>query len=170
MPDDKTPVQAGSLFELTTFLDGRSLAWGIFEDRFGKLRRRFKVELLGRWHDDLFELEEQFTYDDGTRETRVWRVTPMGAGRFSATCPDCVGAAHGTCDADSIRMSYRFRLKLDARRIDVDFEDRIYRVGDGVAFNRATMRKWGIRLGEVSLFFRREDAASGRGSDNNAVL
>jgi hypothetical protein len=38
----------------------------------------------------------------------------------------------------------------------VDFDDRIYRMGEGRAVNRATMSKWGIKLGELSLFFVRD--------------
>ena len=168
MASDMTPIRPGSLFELTTFLEGRSSAWGIFEDRFGKVRRRFSVELLGRWQDKTFCLEEQFTYADGARETRVWHVTPTSGGQFTATSADCVGTAYGSCDMDTIRMSYRFRLKIDAHALNVDFDDRIYRVGDGIAVNRATMSKWGVRLGEVSLFFRRDDAA-GSSKDIRAV-
>lgn len=170
MATDMTPVRPGSLFELTTFLEGRSHAWGVFEDRFGKPRRRFSVELVGRWQDNEFLLEESFTYDDGASETRVWHVSPKGNGRFTATCADCVGTAYGECDADTIRMSYRFRLKLDAREINVDFDDRIYRIGDGLAVNRATMSKWGVKLGEVSLFFRREGMTDQPPSMRPAIL
>jgi hypothetical protein len=160
MTADLNPHSQNRLFELTTFLEGRSFAWGVFEDRFGRVRRRFTVELNGRWNEGSFELDEEFFYDDGSRETRSWRVTPTGGGRFTATCADCVGEANGSCDADTIRMSYRFRLRIDSRVIDVDFDDRIYFVGDGVAVNRATMSKWGVRLGDVSLFFRRADASA----------
>lgn len=160
MTNEISSAEPDGLFELTTFLEGRSFAWGVFEDRFGNVRRRFTVELTGRWQSKAFYLEERFTYEDGSRETRVWRVTPTGGGQFSATCPDCVGTALGRSDADSIRMSYRFRLKLNAREIEVDFDDRIYRIGDGLAVNRATMSKWGVTLGNVSLFFRREEVSS----------
>lgn len=153
MAQDMAQSGSGRLFELTSFLEGRSSAWGVFEDRFGKVRRRFSVELVGRWLDGVFRLEESFTYEDQTRETRVWLVVPRENGRFSATSDDCVGEAHGICDADQISMSYRFRLKLEARELHVDFEDRFYLIGDGIAVNRATMRKWGVKLGEVSLFF-----------------
>lgn len=160
MTSDTTRRPEDKRFELTSFLEGRTLAWGVFEDRFGKLRRRFSVEMNGRWNDDIFELEEVFTYDDGTIENRTWRVSPAGRGCFRATCADCVGAAHGECDTDTIRMSYKFRLKLDARVVTVDFDDRIYRMGEGIAVNRATMSKWGVRLGEISLFFRRDEAVT----------
>jgi hypothetical protein len=57
-------------------------------------------------------------------------------------------------------MSYRFRLKLASREIVVTFDDRLHRIGEMGAVNRATMSKWGIKLGELSLFFQRLPDAS----------
>lgn len=162
MAEATAPTASRDRFELTSFLHGHTSAWGVFEDRFGRLRRRFDVEMHGRWEDDVFVLDESFLYDTGAREQRTWRVVPAGAGRFTATCPDCIGSASGECDDHSIRMRYRFRLKLETREISVDFDDRIYRMGPTIAVNRATMRKWGIKLGELSLFFRRHAAAPAR--------
>lgn len=149
-------------FELTTFLEGRTTAWGIFEDRFGRLRRRFNVEMQGYWHGEAFHLDETFVYDTGEREERTWIVMPHGAGRFTATCADCVGGAVGECDDDSIRMRYRFRLRLKESEIVVAFDDRIYRMGNDIAVNRAVMSKWGVKLGALSLFFRREPQQDGQ--------
>lgn len=56
-------------------------------------------------------------------------------------------------------MAYCFRLKLSSRQLVVRFNDRIYRMGDDTAINRATITKWGVRLGELSIFFKREGAA-----------
>lgn len=158
MAQDMTPVSnQGSLrlFELTTFLEGRTRAWGVFEDRFGRVRRRLAVDMNGRWEGGAFVLDERFEYDGDAVETRTWRIVPLGAGRFRASCPDCVGDATGECSSDSVRMSYRFRLKLESREIVVTFDDRLHRIGDGIAVNRATMSKWGVKLGELSLFFQR---------------
>lgn len=143
-------------FELTSFFNGRTTAVGVFEDRFGRLKRRLEVRMHGQWIGSDFRLDEYFIYDTGETENRTWLITPGRDGSFTATCPDCVGKAEGRCDADSIRMHYAFRLKLTDSEIVVTFDDRIYRFGDGIAVNRATMRKWGVRLGELALFFRRE--------------
>ena len=158
MLQDMTPASsrnASRLFELTTFLEGRTRAWGLFEDRFGRVRRRLAVDMNGRWEGGEFLLDERFEYDGDAVETRTWRVVPLGAGRFRASCPDCVGDAMGECSPDSVRMSYRFRLKLERREVVVTFDDRLHRIGDGIAVNRATMSKWGVKLGELSLFFQR---------------
>ena len=153
MVTDAAKKHGDAGFDLTAFFAGATRGWGIFEDRFGKLRRRFTVEMHGRWQGGVFVLDERFRYETGEEESRVWRLTPQVHGRFSATSDDCVGTLAGVATPDSVTMRYRFILKLESRPITVDFDDRIYRMGDTIAVNRATMSKWGIKLGEVSLFF-----------------
>ena len=159
MPQDFNPVSAPEPFEITTFLLGRTRAWGVFEDRFGKLRRRFTVILHGHWKDDVFCLDETFKFDTGDVEVRKWLVRPSGDGRFVATCDDCVGELRGSTEPNVLRMRYKFRLDLGTTVLVVDFDDRIYRMGQHTAVNRATMRKYGVRLGELSLFFSKVPAA-----------
>ena len=156
---DATAAPSPGLFELTRFLEGQTTAWGVFEDRFRKLRRRFTVEMHGRWQDRVFVLEERFTYDTGEVEDRTWRIVPGDGGRFTATCSDCIGEARGVCSNDSVHMTYRFRLKFGTREMAVDFDDRVYRMTDSTAVNRATMSKWGVKIGELSLFFQRDEAS-----------
>lgn len=73
MPNDMSPIGEKSGFALTSFLLGRTRAWGIFEDRFGRVKLRFAVEMNGAWSGQTFVLNEQFNYDDGRSEKRVWR-------------------------------------------------------------------------------------------------
>lgn len=157
MANDMSP-SIGRLFELTAFLEGSVTAIGLFEDRFGRIRRRFRVDMEGRWQGSEFVVDEQFTYDDGEKETRVWTIRPEGGGRFSAETADCVGEAVGTCSTDQTTMRYKFRLRLKERDLVVDFDDRVYRMDDHRAINRASVRKWGIRLGEVTIYFERSGA------------
>ena len=90
MPHEVSPIARGQetpsrRFELTSFLDGKTRAWGVFEDRFGRLRRRFDVEMNGAWRGTNFVLDERFVYDDGRSEMRQWVVKPMPGGHFRAT-------------------------------------------------------------------------------------
>jgi hypothetical protein len=149
-------------FDLTSFLNGRTRAWGLVEDRFGRVRRSFSAELIGHWKGDVFVLDETFEFDDGEIDKRVWHVVPGSDGRFTATCSDCAGPAEGSATRDMVRMSYRFRLRLGGRTVLVDFDDRIHLVDDGLALNRATMSKWGVKVGELFVVFSREGAAEPR--------
>ena len=68
MPNDMSPVATDLEFNLTNFLEGRTRAWGIFEDRFGRVRQRFIVEMNGYWSGSIFLLHEKFIYGDGLEE------------------------------------------------------------------------------------------------------
>ncbi len=160
MANDAAAATLTDRFEITAFLAGRTTAWGIFEDRFGRLRRRFRVVMDGRWEGKVFVLDEAFHSDTGDTERRTWRIAPGAGGHFTGTCDDCLGQAAGASSADAVHMRYRFRLRMERRSIVVTFDDRIYRMADGLAINRATMSKWGIRLGEVSLVLEKEGAAA----------
>jgi hypothetical protein len=157
MANDMSPT-IGRLFEMSTFLDGPVTAWGIFEDRFGTLRRSFRVEMSGHWEGGKFLITEDFAYDDGETERRVWAIEPQGQGRFIGRTADCVGEASGQSYADRTLMKYRFKLRIKGREWLFDFDDRLYRIDDHRAFNRATVSKWGFTIGHVSIFFQRHDA------------
>lgn len=151
-----------SAFDPTRFFLGPTQAWGIVEDRRGRLRRKFSMAIDGKWNGDAFELHEAYTFDDGEKGTRVWRIDPGLNGHFTAVCDDCVTPAVGRYDADAIHMTYRFRLKVGQRTYDIDFDDRTHRMSDAIALNRATMRKWGIKVGELWVVFVRGPAAVSR--------
>ena len=160
MPNDMSPILEERVFSLTNFLEGKTHAWGIFEDRFEKVKLRFCVEMSGSWSGDIFILLEHFCYDDGREEKREWRVKPGENDQFTATCDDCIGEAVGRVVENEIQMRYRFRLKLKKRLLDVDFYDRIIKLDEHRAVNRAAMSKFGIKLGELSLFFEKDTARS----------
>jgi Protein of unknown function (DUF3833) len=144
-------------FDLTQFFDGHTAAHGIFEDRFGRVRRRFDGLFIGRWVGDEFVLNETFTFDDGEVDTRIWRLRRVVDGQFSATTEDCIGTAR--CDSLPLatRMRYDFKLKMKKRVLPVSLDDRIYRLDNRRAMNRCTVSKWGVKLGELSIFLEKVD-------------
>ncbi|MEO1281083.1 MAG: DUF3833 family protein [Pseudomonadota bacterium] len=148
-------IAVGGPLDLTEFLQGQSSAWGIFEDRFGKLRRTFIVELDGAWQGHDFVLNESFVFDDGERMHRVWRITPTSDGKFKAHADDVIGEAEGWTDGDAVRLSYDFMLRMGKNELSVRFSDRFYRVDTHNLMNKATLSKWGVTLGEMTIFFQR---------------
>jgi Protein of unknown function (DUF3833) len=153
------PPAARTLFDITRFLAGRTRASGVFEDRFGRVRRQFSADMVGAWEGETFVLKEDFSYSDGETEQRIWRIRSGEAGAFTATCDDCIGVASGQSADQSWRMRYDFRLRLKRRMLVVTFDDRVHRLDARRAINRATISKWGIRLGDVCLVMEKLDAA-----------
>lgn len=175
--NDKTP-DAGSVpasldadagtFDLLGYLDGPVRAWGVFEDRAGRVRRRFVADLAGHRDGMRFVIDEEFRFDDGAVEQRQWQFERGEGGAFHATATDVIGQAEGRAEAGGARMRYQFRLAIKGRSVVVDFDDRFYPIDADRIINRATVSKFGVRLGELTILFER-CAAGAAGCDAAAA-
>jgi Protein of unknown function (DUF3833) len=139
---------------LEQFLLGASSAVGMFEDRFGAVRRRMAITLDGRMDGATLVLDEHFTFDDGERERRVWRITPQGDAGYVATADDMIGVARGQATANGVAWSYRFSLRIGARRLKVRFHETFTLVSPDVMINRARVTKFGIQIGATTIVFK----------------
>ena len=142
--------------DLKQYFDGELVAHGIFTDRSGKVARRFVVQLTGTWTGNQGVLDERFIYSDGKTERRVWRLTDLGGGRWEGRADDVVGIATGVSSGNALNWRYTLALPVDGKVYEVQFDDWMYLVDDKVMLNKATMSKFGIRLGEVTLSFTKK--------------
>nr|WP_315488802.1 DUF3833 domain-containing protein [uncultured Rhodoferax sp.] len=139
--------------DLQQYFNGTLDAYGVFTDRSGAVVKRFTVLMQCTWTGDQGVLDEQFTYSDGTKQTRIWRLTKTGDGRFVGRADDVVGEAQGESRGNAFHWTYTLRLPVDNSVYDVQFDDWMYLMTDKVMLNKATMSKFGVRLGEVTLSF-----------------
>jgi len=141
--------------DLFRYFDGTVDAWGQFQDRSGKVVKRFKVLIRGTVRDGRLTLEEDFAYSDGTTERRVWTIEKTGEGRYRGTAGDVVGEAEGRSAGNALNWRYVLALEVDGRTWHVSFDDWMFLHEGGVLLNRAEMSKFGFRLGEVFIAFRK---------------
>jgi Protein of unknown function (DUF3833) len=146
-------TQAAPRLDLARYFNGRVEAHGMFQDRSGRVVKRFTVQMDCSWDGDRGVLDERFTYADGTLDRRVWRLTRLADGRYTGTADDVVGQAEGQVAGNAFRWGYTLKLPVDGKVYEVQFDDWMYLINDRVMLNRATMSKFGIRLGEVTLSF-----------------
>ena len=139
--------------ELDRYFNGRILAHGIFQQRGGEVVRRFTVVMDCHWEGHQGVLDEAFTYSDGSTQRRIWRLTKHADGRYTGTADDVVGEAQGQTAGNAFRWNYTLRLPVDGKEYEVQFDDWMFLVDDRVMLNRATMRKFGVTLGDVLLSF-----------------
>ena len=139
--------------DLQQYFNGTLDAYGVFTDRSGAVVKRFTVLMKCQWTGDEGVLDEAFTYSDGTKQTRIWRLTKTGNGKFVGRADDVVGEALGESRGNAFHWTYTMRLPVDNKVYDVQFDDWMYLVNDKVMLNKATMSKFGVRLGEVTLSF-----------------
>jgi hypothetical protein len=146
---------------LEEYFAGRTLATGLFEDRFGKVRRQFTVVIDGRRDGDDFILDEDFTYSDGEKQRRIWRLKKLPDGSYEGRADDIIGVASGRSAGNAFNFRYRMKLKTGTAKDGtpkywtVAFDDWLFLQSDGVLLNRATISRWGFEIGTITISFRR---------------
>lgn len=148
-------------FLLEEYFEGRTRAWGIFQDRFGNLWRQFVVDIQGTWDGETLTLVEDFVYSDGETEQRIWRVRRTGEHTYEGTADGVVGIAQGRAYGNVVNWAYDFDLRVGDRTWRVHFDDWMFLQDNDVMINRATVTKWGFTLGEATIFFQRAANAAG---------
>lgn len=138
---------------LEAFFDRPTKAFGVFQDRFGRPRRLFSADVKPSFENGVLTLEENFTFDDGAKEQRIWRIEPQGEGIYQATANGVIGTARGRVEGPALRWRYIFALDIGSRILNVQFDDFMCQQNDSILINRAIVRKWGFRIGDLTLVF-----------------
>lgn len=139
--------------KLENYLNGNLDAYGIFQDRSGKVIKRFKVDMKATWKDGVGVLEEDFKYADGTTSRRVWTIKKSGENSYIGTAADVVGEAKGEVAGNALQWKYTMDLVADGENYKVQFDDWMYLMDDKIMLNKSKMYKFGIYLGEITLTF-----------------
>lgn len=143
--------------DLRQYFNGPLEAWGMFQNRSGKVIKRFHVKMQASWQGEVGILDEDFTYSDGTKQKRIWTLTRQPDGRYIGRADDVVGEARGEVAGNALRWRYVLALPVDGKVYNVDFDDWMYLIDDKVMLNRSFMSKFGVELGQVTLSFRKLD-------------
>jgi len=141
--------------DLREYLNGPLVASGIFFDISGRADLRFTVRMEGAWNGDTGTLAETFQYSDGRSDERVWTIRFSDDEHFTATAHDVVGEAKGRQRGNAAMMEYQLKIPRDDGEIVVTMEDWLYLQEDGAVLNRATLRKFGMKVGELIVSFRK---------------
>jgi len=142
-------------FDMQEYFNGRVVAYGIVQDRSGKVIRRMTVDMQCSWQGDTGTLDEKFTYADGKKERRVWTVKKQ-KDRYIGTAADVVGEAAGTAAGNALNWKYVLALPVGDKVYNVNFDDWMWRLDDKVMINRAVFSKFGFKLGEVLITFYKQ--------------
>ena len=143
--------------DLARYFNGTLDADGMFQDRGGKVVKRFHVVIKARWTGAVGTLDERFTYSDGSTQRRVWTVTRKDANHYTGRADDVVGEAVGEARGNALRWRYVMALPVDGKVSNVDFGDWIFLMDDRVMLDRSVMSKFGFRPGGVTLSLRKRE-------------
>lgn len=152
-PEDFTGTEPRLILE--DYFSGQTKAWGIFQDRFGNLRRQFVVDIAGDWDGETLTLTEDFVYDDGELDQRIWRIRKIDENTYEGRADDVVGVAQGRSFGNALKWSYDLNLKVGDGTWRVHFNDWMFLQDQEVMINKADVSKFGINIGQVTLVFRK---------------
>ncbi len=138
---------------IENYLSGNVKAWGVLQNRSGKVTRQFKADLNGKWDGSQLILDEVFDWDDGEKQKRQWTIKKIDDHHYEGKASDVVGAAKGFSYGPAFKFEYVLLVPVKGKNIKISFDDWIFLQDDKVAINRATMTKFGFKVAELTVMF-----------------
>jgi len=149
---------SGKAFQLERYFTGNTKAFGILTDRNGAPQRHFTADLRGKWDAELqtLTLDEDFIFDDGEKQFRQWVIKRVAEGRYTGKAADVIGEATGQTRGNAFRWQYVLQVPYQGRTINLKLDDWLFQTEDsGVVVNKATMSKFGFKVGEILISFKK---------------
>ena len=155
--DGKDYTSVSPDFNIKAFFDGNVKAWGIVQDRSGKVMQRFIVDIDGRIENGTLIMDESFDYGlgDGVK-SRTWKIEPDGNGSYIGRAGDIVGPAEGKEYGNAFNFHYEMDLPVDDTTYRVTFDDWFWAFNDNAMMNRSYIRKFGLVMAEVTIFMQKQ--------------
>lgn len=145
---------------LEEFFVGDLVAYGQFQDILGTVRRSFVVEINGQWDGQTLRLQEDFIYEDGATEQRIWTLVKTGEQTWQGTAPGVIGIASGQEQDNRFNWVYEIDLPIPAadgsvETLRVSFDDWMWLLSEDRLLNRAYVKRFGFDIGEVVISFEK---------------
>ena len=117
------------------YLSGNVKAWGVLQNRSGKVTRQFSADLNGTWDGKQLILKEKFNWDDGEVQDREWTITKIDEHNYEGTAGDVVGKAIGYSYGPAFKFEYVLLVPVKGKEL------KIYSVGEGIRINNIIKKK-----------------------------
>ena len=142
------------------FFNGQLAAHGVVKNWRGLVIRTFNADIRAYWRDGVGVLEEDFVFDDGEEQRRVWTLRPRGGGGYLGTAGDVVGEAEVEVAGNSVFLDYVLMIPWGDGSLNIRIDDRMYLVEPDVIINESAMSKFGLPVGQIQLVIRRLNSPS----------
>jgi hypothetical protein len=137
------------------YLSGNVEAWGILQNRSGKVIRQFTADLNGKWDGKQLVLDEKFIWNDGEIQKRQWKIDKIDEHNYEGTAGDVVGKAKGYSYGTAFKFEYVLLVPFKGKEMKITFDDWIFMQDEKIAINRATLTKFRFKVGELTVFFKK---------------
>ena len=141
------------IIKIEEYFKGNVKAWGMLQGRSGEVKRQFVADMKGEFDGQNLILDETFIWNDGEKQERRWTIKKVGDNRYEGTAPDVVGIAKGVSYGSAFKFEYKLLIPYKDKKIKVKFDDWIFKQDEKTAINRATLTKFGFKVGELTVLF-----------------
>ena len=141
--------------QIEKYFEGGAYAYGILQDRKGKVIRQFRANMFGKYENNILTLEEFFYWHDGENQKRIWKIKKIDEHNYIGTAEDVVGEAKGASYGSAFKFEYYLMVPFKGKNIKIKFDDWIFKQSDKIAINRATLSKFGFKVGELTVVFQK---------------
>ncbi|MEM8536361.1 MAG: DUF3833 family protein [Pseudomonadota bacterium] len=159
-PSFDDPSLSDRKLNLEEFFDGELVAYGQFQDILGTVRRSFTVTIDGDWDGDRLRLVEDFVYEDGSTEQRIWTLRKTGPDEWAGTAPGVIGEATGVEQDNRFNWKYEIDLPIPSatgatETLRVSFDDWMWLLAEDRLLNLAYVKRFGLDIGVVTISFEK---------------
>tara|TARA_B100000686_G_scaffold66753_1_gene72076 strand:+ start:98 stop:565 length:468 start_codon:yes stop_codon:yes gene_type:complete len=141
------------IIKIEEYFHGNVKAWGMLLGRSGEVKRQFTADMKGEFDGRNLILDETFIWNDSEKQKRRWTITKVRDNTYEGTAPDVVGKAKGVSFGSAFKFEYKLLVPYKNKKIKIRFDDWIFKQDEKVAINRATLTKFGFKVGELIVFF-----------------
>jgi len=144
------------VLDFKNFLQGKLTGWGIYQDRSGRVVKRFRIDMTADWQGDVGKFTERFSFNDGSKQVREWVLTRIDDHHYTGKANDSVGEGKGEVRGNAMHWNYTISTQTDSGIYDLDYDYWMYLVDDKTLINRATLSKFGFQLGDIAVTFHKQ--------------
>ncbi len=141
------------IIKIEEYFQGNVKAWGMLQGRSGKVKRQFVADMEGKFDGQNLILDETFVWNDGEMQERRWNIKKVGDNKYEGTAVDVVGIAKGVSFGSAFKFEYKLLVPYKDKKIKIKFDDWIFKQDEKTAINKATLTKFGFKVGELTVFF-----------------
>lgn len=141
--------------DIRNYFRGNLEAYGILQDRSGKVIKTFTVKMKGTWKGNDGKLEEDFVFSDGKTDHRVWDLKVFDDNNFTGKAGDVVGIAKGEQYGNAMRMNYTLTIPYENRKINVNIDDWMFLIDNDSLINVSQLKKFGFKVATLTIGFKK---------------
>ncbi|MDQ7014885.1 MAG: DUF3833 family protein [Gammaproteobacteria bacterium] len=143
------------LFDPQAFYSGHLSGWGMYTDRSGVVRQRFRIEMEAAWQQDLGKLQQTWRYSTGKVAQRIVTLKKLDEHRYRIAASDAQSQGEGRVAGNSAYWNYRFSFDDGSEVAVRQVEQWSYAIDANSVMQKISLKKYGLPMGELTVFVQR---------------